>query len=162
MRLYSGLDDKTLDLLVGVSIASLSEAALQFQTIALTFLPHETEAVGAALESARKAASGAKGFWLMRWADYDKAMDALEAAGDAYGVKNAATAMMVVLEVFSRHADDLQAGYLDDGGEAIDPKRAVPIESVLGRTLPAKVAAKLKKAGITSGADLERLLDENN
>ena len=45
MRLYSGLDDKALDLLADVSIASLSEAALQFQTIALTFLPHEVEGV---------------------------------------------------------------------------------------------------------------------
>jgi len=159
MRLYSGLDDKKLNLLTAVSIASLSEAALQFQTIALTFLPHEVEGVTAALESARKAAGSAKAFWLMRWSDYDKAMDALEAAGSAYGIKSAATAMMLVLEIFTRHMNDLQAGYLDDVGEAIDPKRAVPVESVLGRTLPAKLAARLKKAGIRSGADLEALLD---
>lgn len=159
MRLYTGVDDKALGLLVDVNVASLSEAALQFQTIALTFLPHEVEGVAAALESARKAASGAKGFWLTRWADYDRAMDALEAAGSAYGVKNAATAMMVVLEVFSRHMDDLQAGYLDADGEAIDPKRAVPVESVLGRTLPARLAAKLRRLGVGSGAELEALLE---
>lgn len=160
MRLYSGLDDKALDLLADVSIPSLSEAALQFQTISLTFLPHEIEGVSAVLEAARKATSGITAHWLMRWADYDKALDALEAAGAAYGVSNMATALMVILDIFNRHMDDLQAGYLDADGEPVKAKRDVPVQSVLGRMVTARLAAKLKKAGITSGADLEALLDQ--
>lgn len=66
LRLYTGLDDKQLDLMTNVTVAALSEASLDFQTIALTFLPHEVEQVLAVWERARKAAAGAKGHWLTR------------------------------------------------------------------------------------------------
>jgi hypothetical protein len=146
LRLYSGLDDKTLKLLDQVKAAPMSEAALTFQTIALTFLPHEVDQVNAAWEMARKAASGSKAFWLTRWGDYDRCLDALEAASQSYGVKNTATALMLVLEVFTRHLDELTEGYLDSLGEPVENARRVPLATVLGEgTIPAQAAAKLKK-----------------
>jgi hypothetical protein len=146
LRLYSGLDDKMLKLLDEVDVSALSEAALDFQTITLTFLPHELEGVAAILDRARKSAPS-KGYWLARWADYDRAMDALELAGQSYGVKNTATTLMLILDVFARHITDLQEGYLDAEGAAVDPKRKVPTATLLGAdTLPAGVAAKLKRA----------------
>ncbi len=160
LKLYSGLDDKTLQLLADVSVSALSEAGLEFQTIGITFLPHEREALEDGWTRARKLLSGAKGYWLARWADYDSLLDALEAAQQGYGVKNTATAIMVVLDVFWRHVDDLQAGYLDEEQQPIDPKRQVPISSVLGLTCRADLAAKLKRLGKDPLGELEALLDE--
>lgn len=153
LKLYTGLDDSRLKLMEGVQIAALSEAGLQFQTIALTFLPHELDQVQTALERARKA-TGAKGFWLAAMADYDRALDALEAAGQAYNVRNTATSLMLILNIFMQHMDELQAGYLDAEGEAVTPKQQVPVASVLNSlTIPAATAAKLKKKLAALDAD---------
>lgn len=147
MKIYTGLDDKTLQLLQNVKIASLSEANLTFQNISMTFLPHEAEQLNTVWEAARKAGAGAKGYWLVRYQDYDRVMDTLDAAASAYGVKNIATAMMLVLEIFTRHIADLTEGFLDEDGEAVDKKRNVPIAAILGNDMiPASLAADLKKA----------------
>lgn len=146
MRLYSGLDDKTLDLLDDVSLVSLSEANLQFQTVAITFLPEERDAVEEIWDDVKQSASGAKAHWLAHWRDYDKYLDSLEAASESHGVKNIATALTLVLDVFKRHVTDLSAGYLDEDGEAHSPKQSVPIETVLGDIfIPAGTAARLNK-----------------
>jgi hypothetical protein len=165
MRIYTGLDDKTLKLLEDVTVAPLSEAALTFQTISPTFLPDEAALVAEAFEKARKQASGAKAHWLARWADYDNAMDSLEIAGQSYGVKNTATALMLVLDVFSRHLTDLAEGYIMADEQPRQKGQRVPIVTVLGRgDIPAGTAAKLRKAlnKIDSAdpvAALEKLID---
>ncbi len=146
MRLYAGLDDKQLDLLTDVQIASLSEPNLELQPISMVFLPHEIEEVHAVWDAAVKMCAGSKAMWLARWAEYDRAMDALEAASMAYGVKNTATAMMLVMEVFTRHITDLAEGYLDGEGEPVDPKRLVTLDTVLGsQNVPASTAAALRR-----------------
>lgn len=165
MRIYTGLDDKTLKLLEDVTIAPMSEAALQFQTISLTFLPDEAALVAEAFEKARKQATGAKGHWLARWADYDKAMDSLEIAGQSYGVKNTATALMIVLDIFGRHLTDLSEGYILSDEQPRQKGQRVPIVTVLGRgDIPAGTATKLRKAlNKLNAADpvaaLEQLID---
>lgn len=159
LRLYSGLDDKQLQLLADVSASPLSEAALQFQHIALTFLPHEVDQVNAVWDDARKQIKSVTGYWVGRWGDYDRTMDALEATQEAYNIKNTATALMVVLDIFYRHLNELQDGFLDPHGEPYDPKQQVPVISVLGVTLPARLAAKIKKLGSAPLAELEALID---
>jgi hypothetical protein len=152
LRLYTGLDDRTLKLLDGVSVAALSEAALEFQTIALTFLPHEIDQVAAALEAAQKQAK-AKGYWLASWDEYDQAMDALEIAGQAHNIKNTATALMIVLNVFMEHLEDLQAGYLTPDGDPRVKRQHVPLATLFGKlNIPAPLAAKIKKAQAKLGA----------
>ena len=146
LKLYTGLDDKQLALLNDVNAASLSEANLTFTTISMTFLPEELEALDATLTAARKSFK-ANAHWLARFADYDKALDALETAGQAYGIKNTATTLMLIFDIFNRHRTDLQDGYLDAEGNALAPKNRVPISTVLNDDqLPAALAAKLKKS----------------
>lgn len=164
MRLYSGLDDKTLALLNSVTVDPMSEAALTFQTISMTFLPDEAAIVQAAFDQARKQAVGVKGHWLARWADYDRAMDALEIAGQAYGVKNTATSLMIVLDIFSRHLTDLAEGYITEDDQPRKKGQRVPIQTVLGRAdIPAALAAKLRKALSKIDSDpiaaLDKLID---
>lgn len=157
LRMYTGLDDKLLGLLPDAGVAPLSEAALEFQTISLTFLPDEAESAAAALDRARKAAGKTDGYWLARWSDYDRTMDAAEAAGQAHGVKNTATALMLVLDVFEQHAEDLAVGYAGATGQ-----RRVPTVSALGYTLPVALANKLRALpGDDKVAALESVLDQH-
>lgn len=147
LKIYSGLDDATLKVMDNVSIAALGEANLDFQTVSMTFLPDELDQINTVWEAAKKEAAGSKGVWLTRMADYDKALDAIEAACMAAGVRNTATALLIVLEVFSRHIDDLVPYYLDADGEPEQPSRRVPIQTLIGDDgIRASTASKLQEA----------------
>lgn len=65
---------------------------------------------------------------------------------------------MIVLDVFWRHVDELAEGWLETGGEPIDPKRSVPTVSVFGVTVPAALGAKLKRLGNDPAEALDKLL----
>lgn len=146
MRLYSGLDDKTLSLLSDVSIGALGEAHLDFQTITFTFLPHELDAIAETMTTARKQAK-AVAHYAARFDQYDAALDALEEASSAYNIRNAATALALVLDIYARHRDDLTEGYLNAEGVPLNPKQRVPLFSVFNYDhIPAALAAKLRKA----------------
>ena len=172
MKLYSGVDDKELGkLLDAVPLEPLSAPNLEFSAITLMFLPDEIEKLKAAFGEATQMANGEP--FAVRMKDYDRFMDALAECADAANVKNTATAMLLMLEVFERHRQDLAAEWYDDDKEETNQKRAwVPISSVLGRaTLPCKTAAILRRAldkAIVGGSVpkerpwllLERLADE--
>lgn len=147
MRVYNGLDDKQLALVERVEIASLSEANLNFQTIALVFLPNEIEQAKATWAEAKRATASVKGAWVAPMATYDQAMDALEAVGLTYGVTNIASALMVVLDIFRRHILDVQDGLIGVEDEAPSRRRGLmPIDVILGdHYIRRDTAAKLKK-----------------
>ena len=147
MRLYSALDDKKLELLDDVKPGSLAEANLQFQTVKMVFLPHELEAIEEAWKSVEELLGGVQVTWLADMESYDATLDAIEAASRAHGIKNTATALMVVLEVFTRHLADLKEGFLDSMGEPKDIQGIVPISVVLENpNIPPKAASLLDKA----------------
>jgi hypothetical protein len=139
MRVYSGLDDKKLDLLTDVETGALSEAALDFQTIQMVFLPDELEVVEETWEQAKKTMKQIDQVWLARFTDYDRFLDALEATSDAYGIKNTATSLMMVLEIFTRHLVDLQEGWPSPESKN---KHAVPIVTAIGSERMAPDAAR--------------------
>jgi len=161
MRIYSGLDDRQLELLEQVEVGSLTEANLNFQTISMTFLPDEVEAVRETWEAVKKEVAGSKEIWLARWADYDKTLDSLEAASDSYNVRNTATALLVVLEVFSRHITDLAEGWLDPDGEAKKAVGKVPVSSIFNsHKISAKDGAKLQR--VVNKMLSEKLIDNDD
>lgn len=130
-RQYVGLDDKTLELLESVTTQSINEVALQYQTVSIIFLPHEIESIKEAFEAGKNSLK-AKEYWLARWGEYDRFLDSLDDAGTAYGIKNVATSLAIILEVFQNHLSDLQEGWLADGELII--KGTVPIHSIFGTT----------------------------
>ena len=140
---YSGLDDKTLELMDKFSMVSLSEANLQFQTLSMVFLPDELKAAQQVMDEAVDRAKHADTIWLARMADYDSWLDEQEAVSSSYNVKNVATAVDLMLKLLSRNMDQLAEAWIDSDND----KAWVPIESVLGRNkVPAGVAKLLKKA----------------
>ena len=147
MKLYAGLDDKTLKLLDEVTIGSIAEANLDFQTISIVFLPHELDVVAETFTKVKDAVAGSKEVWLTRWAEYDDLLDAIEAAGDSHGVKNTATALMVLVELVKDHITELKKGWIPESEAegATGAKEFIPITTLLGWDMPVKVAHKFTK-----------------
>ncbi len=110
LRYYSGLDDITLEKMEKLSLPPLSEIPLEYRQVTFVFLPEEAERLGAVVEEALDRVSGDEAY-LARFGDYDRFLDTLEAVKKATGVKNAATAIMLMLEVLEKHMDELP-GYI--------------------------------------------------
>jgi len=143
LKKYSGLDDKTLELLDKFSAISISEANLQFQTLSMVFLPNELEAARKVIDEAKDRAKSAHDIWFARMADYDRWLDAQEVVSSAHNVKNVATAVEIILNVFEKNVTQLSEAWED----TTDDKRWIPIETVIGRTkIPAASAKVIKKA----------------
>ncbi|MFF2566748.1 ParB/Srx family N-terminal domain-containing protein [Streptomyces sp. NPDC058084] len=146
MRLYSGLDDKTLELLDEVTVPSLAEANLDFATVQIVFLPDEKEAAEKALEAARKAAS-ADARWLARIEQYEKVLDTLDTTKGAHNIGNVAAAFAIILALVERHLGELADGWYDRDEQTATRKGTAPIETVLAtRTMPADAAAVVQRA----------------
>ncbi|MEU8521211.1 ParB/Srx family N-terminal domain-containing protein [Streptomyces sp. NPDC048577] len=146
MRLYSGLDDKTLELLDEVTVPSLAEANLDFATVQIVFLPDEKEAAEKALEAARKTAS-ADARWLARIDQYEQVLDTLDTTKGAHNIGNVAAAFAIILTVVERHLGELAEGGYDPDEKTATRKGAAPIETVLAtRTMPADAAAVVQRA----------------
>jgi len=142
---YAGLDDKTLELLEKISLDSLGEVNLSFQTITITFLPQELVKAKEAWVKAKQVIMGDEA-WLARWSEYNKFLDGLSTAGDAFHVKNVATQLALLLEVLDRHITELKEGWLDDS-EEIKHKGWVPLSTILGTDrVPAEAAKIINKA----------------
>jgi hypothetical protein len=141
LRLYAGLDDKTLELLDEVSVGALGEANLDYQTIAFMFLPSEAENAKKAMTEAMNVMN-AEQFWTAAYGQYEPALDALNDIRGAHKIGNQAVALNILLGIFRRHVTDLSdAWILDDDTPAHTGD--VPISSVVGYTMPAKEATQV-------------------
>ncbi|MGD6752049.1 ParB N-terminal domain-containing protein [Streptomyces sp. BH105] len=145
-RQYTGLDDKALDLLEKVDVASLGEANLDFASVQFMFLPAELERAEAAFDAARSTAT-ADQRWVAALEQYEPMLDALETSRAAYKIGNSATALGVILTVFERNLGELADGWYDPlNGEAVRSGTA-PLETVFGvREIPVEAAAAVKNA----------------
>jgi hypothetical protein len=146
-REYSGLDDDQLNLMEKASVEPLSEVGLEFQSVSLIFLPHELSHATEVWEQAKDAAGGADEVWIAPMKAYELTLDTLASAHGAYGVTNVTTALGLVLELATRHLEEMREGWITHDYEPKQPKQWVPIETVLGgRSMPAEAAALLTKA----------------
>lgn len=144
LKYYSGLDDKLLEQLENVQITGISEAQLNYLMLSFLFLPEEIEHVKEVFERAKESINSET--ILARYGEYDRLLDAQEKTQSAYDVHNGATSLMLILDIFEKHQEDLQEGYLDEEGE-VKHKKFVPISSVLGEDyIPSETASVLKKA----------------
>ena len=153
MKKYSGLDDKTLELLQKMNGMSMTEANLKFLTLNLTFLPNEIENAQKILKEALETATKADITWLARMSEYDKWLDSQEVAASSMGISNNATALKIILDVFERNMHQLSEEWEEDD---TDGKTWVPLESVIGRCKIPKESAKVIREAV------EKMVGENN
>jgi hypothetical protein len=115
--------------------------------VTLAFLGTEEEAVTALFARIKPLIQ--KEVFAGRLEDYDRTIEAFRKVAGAYDVKNVASQMMIVLDLFERHMTDLQEGWVSDepDGPKAKHKEPVPIASVLGRDmLPPAAAIVLRQA----------------
>jgi hypothetical protein len=124
LKKYSGLDDKTLELLDKFSSISISEANLAFQMLSMVFLPNELEAAKKVIDEAKGRVKSSDVIWIARMADYDKWLDAQETTGSAHNVHNVATAVSIILKLFERNITQLSEAW----EETTDDKRWGPLK----------------------------------
>jgi hypothetical protein len=144
-RDYAALDDKTLDLLDQVQPASMSEANLEFQTLTIVFLPDELQKLEDTVKDAM-ALTTADSTWVARYAAHARVLDALAEVSEAYNVKNVATVLDLILDVFDRHKTEIVEGWWDAEKQTAKHSNWVPLSSILGLNAPAGAAATIKKA----------------
>lgn len=140
LKYYSGLDDKVLEQLEKVQVTGLTEAQLDYLSLSFVFLPDEAELLVEVLEKAKNEI--ASDVVLVRMSEYDRLLEAVAKTQAAYNIHNGATAIMLILDLFERHQEELKAGWLDENGELIH-KNFVPISSVLGTDLIPSAAAEV-------------------
>ena len=143
-RLYSGLDDKTLDLLAKVVPAPLGPERIEYLVCLFLLLPDERDRLTAAFHEAKARIEGATSSYLCRLADYDRLMDALDLAGRAYGIRNSAVALSLILDVFEAHLTDLSASWEPDE----ERQKWVPIASIFGADEIPQAAARIVQRAV--------------
>lgn len=143
-KFYSGLDDKVLKAMEQISLPPLSEIKLDFKTAAIVFLPDEKARLDKLFAEAL-ALVHTKDVYLARYEDFDRYLDALGKTQASYNVKNVATTLMLILNLFETHQEELLDGWWD----GVDPKHKnwVPLSTIFGTDkVPAQSAAVIKKA----------------
>lgn len=148
-RIYSGLDDKRLELLQDAAPASISEANLSFQTISMTFMPDDLDEAKAVWAEAEKSLTGSKAAWVTRFAQYDEWMDQIERTSRITGIKNVATCFQLILATYKKHAvRELEPYWIElvDGSASSDNAK-LPIDAVFASPLlKARTLARMRRA----------------
>jgi len=148
LKMYAGLDDEQLNELAKVDLQGIAEFKLDFRLISFLFLPEEIERLEKAFASALDQIAD-KDIFIGKMPEYDRIMDAMAKVNASYNVRNAATALMLILDIFEKHQTDLAEGWREErikkerGGE----KRWVPMASIFnGDKMPAGAALTIQKA----------------
>jgi hypothetical protein len=147
-REYAALDDKTLDLLDKVDLASLGEQALTYSTVQVMFLPHEVERARAIFDNILDVfSSGIDERWVAGEEEWTRLVDALDTARGAADVVNTAAAFTVLLDVVEANLDTLRDSWFNAHDGTTKHDKWVPLEAVLGtRRIPAESAAVIASA----------------
>jgi hypothetical protein len=128
LKSYAGLDDKTLELLHKVTLPPLSEPPLDFQSITMLFLPEEVERLKKAVERAASLVAGDERFAAWQ-SDFERFVSAISTVKAAWEIHNAATAIMLILDIFEAHQDDLTAALAQHQANA---RKWVPMAAIFG------------------------------
>jgi len=143
LKLYAGLDDKTLAELEKITLDPLAEVQLDYRTLSFVFLPDEAERLEKAFKTALAAVADNE-IYLAHISNFSRLLDSLSKCKDSYEIKNSATSLMVVLDIFENHLTDLSKGW---EGRQVSNKDWVPLASVIGTDkIPAESAKIIKQA----------------
>lgn len=146
LKYYAGLDDKTLEEMEKVSMAALADVKLDFHSTTFLFLPDELEKFDKIIKQVERYTASSDSVYLNHLNDFKRLLKAQNKMQASFNVKNSATSLMLILDLFNRHQEDLSKGYIDDNGELIHNNK-VPLSSVFGDDyVSAEIALLLKKA----------------
>ena len=143
LKIYSGLDDKIMNELEKVSLEPLSEVNLDYKTLSFLFFPSEIEKVKKVFDEAVEMCSGDETY-AARVEDFNRMLDAMSKVNSAHNIKNAATSLMIILDIFENHLTDLAEGWTNRDASKSE---WVPLASIIGTdNIPVEAARVIQKA----------------
>lgn len=146
LKYYAGLDDKTLRELEKINLDALSEVRLDFRTATFVFLPGEQQQIEASFKRAMEFCSE-RDLYGARFEDFDRMMDMLAKTQSAYNIRNIATALVLVLDLFSANQEALAPGWEWRSEEEAKQAQWVPLSSIFGTDrVPIEAARVLQQA----------------
>lgn len=158
LKYYAGLDDKLLEQLEKVEIGSLSDVHLDYVSLSFLFLPDELQQLKNTLETALDDLSSDA--ILARFSEYDRFLDAQDKTKKAYNIHNGATALMIILDIFERHREDLRNGWMDEDGE-LHHNGWVPLASIFGTDEVPAEAAKIIHSAVEKMVSRQEISNKN-
>lgn len=142
MKKFAGLDDKTLGELSKIDFSALKESDLEYKNLSFLFLDDEIERLQGTIQRIKDDI--AQDSIYAKMSDYERFLDAQTKIQASYNVHNGATSVMVLLDIFESHYEDLLSGWTRD--DELIHKNPVPLCSILGTDyVPAELGLKLKK-----------------
>ncbi len=158
-KAYSGLDDKTLELLEKIKLDSISEASLDYRVVTLMFLPRELEHAQEVLAKAKEEAKKDP-VWLAYGQDYDRYLESMDESQSTFGVKNTAVGLSLILAFWESNIGSLASVILDGEGKN-DNTNWVPISAVIGTHKVPQGAAKTIIRALESMRDAGEVTGKN-
>ena len=146
LKYYAGLDDKLLEDMEKISMSALVDAKLDFRSVTFLFLPNELKKLEAVVKQLSNYVTENSTIYVNRFEDFKRLLRVQSKTQASYDIKNSATSLMIILDIFNRHQEDLINGYMNENEELIH-KNKVPLSSIFGDDyISADSAIVLKKA----------------
>jgi len=143
LKYYSGLDDKLMGQMPKVDLDAISEARLDYQVVTFIFFPEEVERLEEMIEKADGLFVKSRIYAAMK-ADYERFLRGLAKIMKSHDIRNMATAMTLLMDMFDRHQTDLADGWDKDDSKT---KKWVPISTIIGtENVPEGAARTIKRA----------------
>jgi len=85
--------------------------------------------------------------YMARFGEYDRFLDSLEDIGSAHMVRNAASQVLLMLDLFSQHLGELKDGWYDAAAGAAKHDKTAPLSSLFNATtIPTRNAVVVARA----------------
>jgi hypothetical protein len=122
-KVYTGLDDKSLEALEAIGGSNLNPVRLDFKQVTFLMLPEEAAAMEAVFKDAYNAVRDSHEVYVVQAKNFERFVAALAHARKVADVKNAAVALNVILNVYEDAKAEAEAAESKkrEQGNANDP-----------------------------------------
>lgn len=153
---YTGLNDDQIRELEKLVQMTINPVGMAYSIISMLFVQSEAEHLDEVFQAIQKDLAGKDdAVYLNRLEDYNRLLLAMEEVKGAYGIRNNAVALMLVLDVYESHKDDVLRDAFEERKEnewinlsLITGSNQVPIESakVIQRAIETMLSRKEVRA----------------
>lgn len=149
---YTGMSDEQIRELEKLVQMTINPVGLAYSVISMLFVQSEFEHLQEVFEQIQHDLIGKDdGVYLNRMEDYNRLLTAMEEVKSAYGIRNNAVALMLVLDVYENHKDEILDYAIEERKEnewisfsLVAGTNQIPVESakVIQRAIETMLARK--------------------
>lgn len=141
---YTGLSEDQIRELEKMVNLTINPVGVNYSAISMLFVDSEAEHLDEVFKSIQQELSGKdEAIYQNRMEDYSRLLQAMHEVKTAYGIKNNAVAMMLVLDIYESHKEELLAVAFEDRKDS----DWIDLSLILGSTqIPIEAAKVLQRA----------------